>query len=130
MPQTDRQRRASRAVAAWLAHHERNATWLVRHSGADPGTIGDFLKGSRWPKYTTQGKIEKALEWPAGTLTEIVDGAEPPPLEQPTVGDVPEDGDSLLYRRPPGLSDAEWEQLKAQTRDWIEWQINRAAGER
>lgn len=133
VPQTDAQRRASRAVAAWLAHHQRNPAWLVRTAEADPGTIGDFLKGVRWPKYRTQGKIEQALGWEAGTITAIADGGSAPPLAERTeggVGAVSNDEDTLLYRRPPGLADDEWERLKTQTRDWIEWQLDRAAGER
>jgi hypothetical protein len=78
--QTQDQRRASRAVSAWLAHHERNTAWLVRQTEADPGTIGDFLNGNRWPKFKTQGRIEKALGWAAGTLTAIADGDEVPEL--------------------------------------------------
>jgi hypothetical protein len=67
-------------VSAWLSHHERNTAWLVRQTEADPGTIGDFLNGNRWPKYKTQGRIEKALGWAAGTLTAIADGDEVPEL--------------------------------------------------
>lgn len=133
MPQTAAQRRASQAVVAWLAHHQRNQAWLVRSAEADPGTIGDFLKGVRWPKYRTQGKIEQALGWEAGTIQSVADGAKPPPLaprDEDGVGAVSEDDDTLLYRRPPGLSDEEWTRLKTQTRDWIEWQLDRAAGER
>jgi hypothetical protein len=78
MAQTQGQRRASHAVVAWLAHHERNTTWLVRQTQADPGTIGDFLNGVRWPKFKTQGRIEKALGWADGTLTAIADGADAP----------------------------------------------------
>lgn len=81
MAQTQHQRRASLAVGAWLSHHERNAAWLVRQTEADPGTIGDFLNGNRWPKYATQGKIEKAIGWPAGKMSGIADGEDAPPLD-------------------------------------------------
>lgn len=81
MAQTHDQRRASRGVSAWLAHHERNIAWLIRKTKADAGTIGDFLNGNRWPKFQNQGRIEKAIGWPAGTLTAIADGAEVPGLE-------------------------------------------------
>lgn len=132
MAQTQDQRRASRAVTAWLAHHERNTAWLVRQTEADPGTIGDFLNGNRWPKFKTQGRIEKALGWPAGTMTAISDGAEPPNLDTAVGGDTQdaETEDELLYRRPEGLSDAEWERVKRESRGFIEWQIERAARER
>lgn len=131
--QTRGQRRASRAVGAWLAHAERNAAWLVRQTGSDPGTIGDFLNGNRWPKFKTQGRIEKALGWPAGTLTAVADGDDPPDPGA-AVGGVTEDAgqqeSDLLFRRPDGLSDAEWEQVKEEARGFIEWQIEKASRER
>ena len=64
MAQTTNQQRAAHAVAARMARLEWNNTQLVAATGADPGTIGDFLNGKRWPKIGTQGKIERALEWP------------------------------------------------------------------
>ncbi len=78
--QSSAQRRASDRVAAWLAHHEKNPAWLVDETKADPGTIGDFLNGSRWPKLGTQGKIERALGWSAGTIRQIGNGADPDDL--------------------------------------------------
>lgn len=38
--------------------------------------------------------------------------------------------DTLLYRRPDGLSDAEWDKLKAETRDYLDYLIDKAARER
>lgn len=77
MPQqTPAQRRASDAVAAWMAARRRNNAWLVDVSNADPGTIGDFLNGRRWPKLGTQGRIEAALGWPSGTIRQIGNGAD------------------------------------------------------
>ena len=131
--QTEAQRRASLAVTAWLAGHERNTAWLVRQTKADPGTIGDFLNGQRWPKYGTQGRIEKALGWEPGTLTAIADGADPPAEAEsvsPDLQDAPQDDSTLLFRRPDGMSDAEWERLKDDQRGYWEWQIEKANRER
>ena len=136
MAQTEGQRRASKAVAAWLAHHERNQVWLARQTEVDPGTIGDFLGGTRWPKFKTQGRIEKALGWPSGTIVNIADGGPIPPLDgevpQPrtNVGGNADDADSLLYRRPEGMSDADWGRLKNETREYLEWLIEKASRER
>lgn len=102
MAQTHDQRRASLAVSAWLSHQERNAAWLVRQTEADPGTIGDFLNGNRWPKFRTQGRIEKVLGWPAGTLTRIADGGDPPELDtngasqEPAVGGDTQDAQQFV----------------------------------
>lgn len=65
-------------------------------------------------------KLAKALAAVEIDLDDAEQGA--------TVGAASED--DLLYRRPPGLSDAEWEHLKTTTREWIEWQLDRAAKER
>jgi hypothetical protein len=134
MAQTEAQRRASDAVAAWLARHHRNPAWLVAATKADPGTIGDFLNGTRWPKLGTQGRIEDAVGWPAGSIRQIGNGGDVPEFGTETVGPVDEDPefeeDTLLYRRPPGLSDEEWERVKQESRGFIEWQIQRAAQER
>lgn len=77
MPQTSTQRRASDAVAAWLAEHEKNQTWLKEVAGIDLGTVGSFLRGETWPKLGVQGKIEKALGWPSGSIRQIGNGAKP-----------------------------------------------------
>lgn len=137
MAQNTTQRRASDLVAAWLARNEKNPAWLVDQTGADPGTIGDFLNGLRWPKTGTQGKIEKALGWHPGTIRQIGNGADiDPPMvslrkDIPTsVGGNTDDADSLLYRRPDGMSDADWERLKNETREYLKWLIERAARER
>lgn len=133
MAQTQGQRRASLAVVAWLTHEERNVAWLVRQTGSDPGTLGDFLNGNRWPKFNTQGRIEKALGWPAGTITAIADGAEAP---EPGAGvgggseDREIEEDTLRFRRPDGISDQEWERIREEARGFIEWQIDKASRER
>ncbi|GAA1138767.1 hypothetical protein [Nocardioides aquiterrae] len=137
MAQNSSQRRASDLVAAWLAQNEKNPAWLVDQTGADPGTIGDFLNGVRWPKTGTQGKIEKALGWQPGTIRQIGNGADfDPPMvnlrkDSPTSSaGRTEEADSLLYRRPDGISDSEWDKLKSETRDYLEWLIEKASRER
>lgn len=129
MAQTENQRRASDAVAAWLAARRLNPAWLVDETGADPGTINDFLRGARWPKLSTQGKIEAALGWEPGTVRKIGNGGPVPPVSE-SVGAAAEDGgaserDALLFRRPPGLTDDEWERIKRESRGFIEWQVQR-----
>jgi len=128
MAQTSNQQRAAQAVAAWMAHLEWNNTQLVAATGADPGTIGDFLNGKRWPKLGTQGKIERALGWAAGTLRAIAaGGAAPDPAV--LVGGQREDqfssDDALRFRRPNGLTDQQWLRVKERAQDYIQWQIER-----
>jgi hypothetical protein len=40
----------------------------------DTGTLGDFLNGGRWPHTPTRRKIETALGWPAGRISDLADG--------------------------------------------------------
>lgn len=74
LAQTHAQKVASDLVAAWLAARGRSNSWLVAESGVAPDTVHDFLNGHRWPKLGTQGKIETALAWPAGTIRQIANG--------------------------------------------------------
>lgn len=93
MPQNPNQRRASDAVAAWLAANYKNNTWLAEAAHADTGTIGDFLNGQRWPKVGTQGRIEDALGWPHGTIRQIGNGGDiPESLTRAVGGDAQDDG--------------------------------------
>ena len=117
------------AVTAEMASRGWNIADLRNAADIDPGTIGDFLDGSRWPQIRTLGKIEKALDWPAGTIAAMLAGA-----PAPTVGGPTEDRkiaeDTLRFRRPDGISDQEWERIREEARGFIEWQIERAARER
>lgn len=129
MAQNENQQRASDAVAAWLASRKLNPAWLVDETGADPGTISDFLNGTRWPKLSTQGKLESALGWEPGTIRRIGNGGPVPPLSESVSGDTDSrpvsEQDALLYRRPAGLTDDEWEQIKRESQGFIEWQVRR-----
>lgn len=71
MAQNPDQGRASATVAKWLASNYKNPVWLAETAKVDPGTVGDFLNGLRWPKLKTQGKIEAALGWPPGTIHQL-----------------------------------------------------------
>jgi len=127
MAQTSNQQRAAHAVAAWMAHLEWNNTQLVAATGADPGTIGDFLNGKRWPKIGTQGKIERALGWTPGTMRLIASGGPEPVV---AVGarrhDQDQYDDSLRFRRPEGLTDQQWSRVRDNVEEFLEWQIERA----
>lgn len=129
MAQTSNQQRAAQAVAAAMAHLEWNNTQLVAATGADPGTIGDFLNGKRWPKIGTQGKIERALGWAPGTLRLIASGG-PAPEPGRVVGGARQDqtqyDDALRFRRPEGLTDQQWSRVRDKVEDYVEWQIARA----
>ena len=76
-------RAAGAAVAAAAGALGWSQTELATRAGVDPGTLGDFVAGARWPRQTTRGRIEKALQWRPGTIQQIADGAEPPEIVSP-----------------------------------------------
>jgi hypothetical protein len=67
----ERRNLARQAVSAQMADRGINPTDVARQAKINPDTIGDFLAGTRWPKIGTQGKIERALNWPPGTISQI-----------------------------------------------------------
>lgn len=123
--------RARLAVHAELAHRQWTNTDLSRQAEADIATISDFLSGARWPKSPTQGRIEAAIGWPPGTITAIAAGMDVPPVGGGTQDQEPAPEEALLrFRRPDGITDEKWEQIKAEAEGIIEWTIDRASRER
>lgn len=123
-------RRARLAVKTELSRRGWNVQDLTNATGVNRSTLGDFLNGERWPQVRTLSAIEKTLGWAAGTFALILDGEEPLVAVGGDTQDVPEEESALLYRRPEGLSDAEWERVKQESREFIEWQIEKASRER
>lgn len=126
---TEQRRRVRVAVKGEMGRRGWNIQQLIDESNLDRSTLGDFLEGKRWPQSRTLGAVEKALGWPAGSIADMIEGGPPP-----TVGgdneDAAEEPADLLYRRPDGLTDEEWERVKAESREYIEWQIEKASRER
>lgn len=121
--------RARLAIQAEMSHRRWTNTELSKRAGVDINTIGDFLSGARWPKSPTQGRLEAALEWPPGTISAIAAGMEVPPVGGGAQDREAEEA-TLRFRRPDGISDEKWEQLKAEAEGIIEWTIDRASRER
>lgn len=123
-------RRVRVAVKGEMGRRGWNIQQLIDQSKLDRSTLGDFLDGKRWPQSRTLGAIEKALEWPAGSIADMLEGGDPPAPVGGDAHDAEAEEPDLLYRRPDGLSDAEWERVKAESREFIEWQIEKASRER
>lgn len=131
MPNNDGRTRARLAVSAEMAHRGWAAARLASESGADPGTIGDFLAGKRWIKLPTQGKIERALDWAPGTIATIEAGGEPPAIGDSVGGDADDPGiGTIKARKPANMSDEDFKRLLDEYSEEIEWKLNRAARER
>lgn len=130
MDKAEARRRVRVAVKGEMGRRGWNNQQLMEAADLDRSTVSDFLEGKRWPQSRTLGAIERAVEWPVSTIAAMLEGG-----DAPVVGGDTEDADNgeedaLLYRRPEGLSDQEWERVKQESRGFIEWQINRAAQER
>lgn len=98
-------------VETELSNRGWNIADLAREAGTDPGTVGDFLGGSRWPQYATRSRIATALGWTPDSIALIERGAEPMPG---TVGTSTQDAGVLLDMPPEaleGLGPAEREEV-------------------
>ncbi|ORW23654.1 hypothetical protein AWC19_10860 [Mycobacterium palustre] len=67
--------RAGRAVAARRTELELTQRSLARDKIINAGTLIAFEKGRSWPRRATLSKLERALNWPPGTITRIRNGA-------------------------------------------------------
>lgn len=130
---TEAGRKAARmAVQREIARTGGDGAALARKSGVHPQTVQAFVKGSRWPSLKTLGRLDVALGWPAGTLSAIAEGGYPEGVADPDpepVTPAVKNDDALLYARPDGLTDSEWEKVKAHAGEYIRWQIDQATRE-
>lgn len=84
------QRAAAAAVEAAAGEKGWGIGELAAQADVDPGTVGDFLGGRRWPQIKTRGALERALGWPAGSIARIAHG-DPPPVVGPATQDAEPD---------------------------------------
>lgn len=67
-------RAAAAAVEAAAGAKGWNVKDLAAASDVDPATVTDFLAARRWPRMTTRAAIERALNWPGGSIAQIASG--------------------------------------------------------
>lgn len=89
------------------------------------------------PRGDTRRNIDAAAQWAPGSALTVWRGGEPTPRQDATVrapaasvGPSSEDADTLLFKRPEGLSDEAWERLQAEHKDYWQWLLDRASRER
>lgn len=128
MAQNDGERRATDAVHAEMLTRGWTKKDLSEVSGVDYGTVSDLLAYERRIQARTQKAVEDALGWAPGTYRRLSLGQldQPERLTEDPVGGADDDDGSLNYRRPEGLTDEQWRQLRARTRNMIEWEIEQA----
>lgn len=69
---------AAAAVEAAAGGKGWNISDLASAAGVDYGTVSDFIQGKRWAQTKTRAAIEKALDWPVGTIQSIARGGPVP----------------------------------------------------
>ncbi|MFA5707019.1 FHA domain-containing protein [Mycolicibacterium sp.] len=75
--------RAGAAVAARRRELELTQRGLARDKIINAGALISFEKGRSWPHESTRAKLEQILQWPAGAISGIRQGA-PSPDEEAT----------------------------------------------
>lgn len=65
------------AVRAAMADREVEVAEVSRATRLDPGTIADFLNGSRWPRNASLAKLDAYFGWEPGTLANMAARSEP-----------------------------------------------------
>jgi len=122
---------------------------LADYGGPKKSTVGK-IENARETSYSprTQQQLEKALGWDRGSIrllltagteydddqlesvaVDYVEDELPDLTRSNSVGVSEEDEETLLYRRPAGITDEKWRQLKARTRNLVEWEIEQALKE-
>ncbi|MCB0929418.1 MAG: FHA domain-containing protein [Mycolicibacterium insubricum] len=75
--------RVGAAVAARRRELELTQRGLARDKIINAGALIAFEKGRSWPHESTRARLEQVLQWPAGSIAEIREGA-PSPDEEST----------------------------------------------
>lgn len=57
-----------------MSQRQMSAEALGNTAGISPNTVRTFLAGESWPVVATLGKIEAALDWPAGRIEDLALG--------------------------------------------------------
>lgn len=73
----------------------------------------------------TLRQLDAVMGWPGGTSAGILQGYIPDPATEIVVPAVNTDN-QVLYVRPDGVSDEDWDQIVTSAQGYIEWQIQQA----
>lgn len=104
------EKRARAAVQRAMGERGYTAAALAREANVDPGTVGDFLNGKRWPRREKMAAMERALLLTPGTLTQLSEGGAgegesiaPLRRGRPTPDEAEGIAEDASYRFHPGL---------------------------
>lgn len=69
------EQRARTVVERAMSEVGYSTAALAREAGIDPGTVGDFLLGKRWPRREKLAAMERVLLLAPGTVTKLAESA-------------------------------------------------------
>lgn len=122
------------AFSEWVDGHGWTQTEVVMMGGPSTSTQTKVRQGHGPYRSATLRQIDKVMGWHPGTAQKVVRGTPPPPgsLEKSAENVVADSdtGDSLLFRRPDGISDQEWSVVRARMGTGWEWELRQAHLER
>lgn len=128
----DGRKALAEAYGAWLDANGWTREQVAAMGGPSTSTTTTIRTTDDSLSRQTMMKIDTVMGWPPGTAGKVSRGLiDPPapggPAAEPETVSAPthDDESTLMYERPKGLSDAEWEKLKTSTGEYIEWQLNR-----
>ncbi len=115
------ERRAAVAVQREMAARGLSQRQLARDAAIDPATLGDFLRGGRWPQMGTRNKLEVALGFDVGSLELIAEGGaddEAPMTTSSEIADVSTPTGRAVMALIPGTTEEERRQIAVALLTW------------
>ena len=128
----DGRTRLAKAFGDWIELNGWTQTEVVAMGGPSTTTQTKVTKTDDPISRQTLKQIDLVMGWPAGTSAGVLAGATPPrPGRQAAIVSAPsDDQDTILYRRPEGMSEAQWERLRAENSRYWQWQLSQTDLER
>lgn len=126
---TTGRRQLAEAFNAWMSRNGYTQTDVAAMGGPSTTTQSKVVNTDDPISRQTMKQLDTVMGWPGGTAAGIVRGEAPPDPGAEAVGAVVEDDDALLYARPDGLTDGEWQKIKTHAGEFVRWQIEQAMRE-
>lgn len=128
----DGRQRLAQLFGDWVDRHGYTQGEVAAMGGPSTTTQTKVRYSDGPVSRQTMRQLDQVLGWPAGTTAGVLRGLPAPEGVGPVVDSVsaaPDTDDSLLFVRPPGVTDQEWIRIKDEAQGYIEWQIEKVRRE-
>lgn len=125
----DGRRRLAELFGAWADRHGLTQGEIAAMGGPSTTTQTKVRHTDGPISRQTLRRLDAVMGWPNGTAAGILQGEHPPgvpDLDSETVGPSGDTEDHLLFARPDGLTDEEWETAKANAGELVRWVFEKA----